>query len=75
MKEDVKDILFLFGIALLLWLLSVAIVNPIMVWLLKWVFKIGAVLFIIGGIITVINAVVSRRSRNKNKEENNESNT
>ena len=76
MKENIKDALFLFGIAIILWLLSVGITYPIIAWILKWAFKIGAVLFVIGGIIAIINLIVSYcENRNKNKDDNNKSNT
>jgi membrane protein implicated in regulation of membrane protease activity len=70
MKEGIKDTLFMFGIAIVCWILSIAITNLIFVWLLKWGLKIGAVLFIFGGIIAVINAVASHRNRNKNNDNN-----
>ena len=70
MKEDIKDTLFLFGIAILLWILSSAITNSLFVWLLKWGLKIGAVLFVLGGIIAIINTVASYKNRNKNKDNN-----
>jgi len=71
MKENIKDILFLFGIAIILWLLSIAMTKPLLVWLLMWALKFGAVLFVFGGIITIVNAITSYRNRNKNKNDNN----
>jgi membrane protein implicated in regulation of membrane protease activity len=71
MREDIKDTLFLFGIAILLWILSSAITNPLFVWLLMWGLKIGAVLFVLGGIVAIINTSVNYRSRKKNNDNNN----
>jgi heme/copper-type cytochrome/quinol oxidase subunit 1 len=36
-----------------------------------WGLKIGAVLFVLGGIIAIINTVVNYRSRKKNNDNNN----
>ena len=72
MKEDIKDTLFLFGVALLLWLISVAIVNQLFVWLLKWGLKLGAVLFVLGGVIAIINTVINHRNIKKNKKKEGE---
>jgi membrane protein implicated in regulation of membrane protease activity len=66
MKKDIKDILFLFGISVILWILSIAVVSPLIIYLLKWTLKIGTVLFIIAGIISIINTIILYKdSQNK----------
>lgn len=67
MKEDIIDILFLFGIAIFLWIISCAMISQIFVWLLIWGLKFASILFVIGGIVSVVNTMNSYRDKKNNK--------
>lgn len=69
MKENIKDASLLFLVAIILWVFSLFMEHPIMAWLLKWGFKIGAGLFVVAGIISIINLIADCRKNNKNKIE------
>jgi hypothetical protein len=60
-KEDKKEVLYFFGIGLLLYLLSVGVQSDLFVWLFKWSLKIFSGLFLFFGVITVINMFIAKK--------------
>jgi hypothetical protein len=69
MKDDIKDILYLFGVAVVLYFLSITPVFQIFSVILKYGMKIGAYLFIIFAIASTIRIVKENIFNNKKQQQ------